>query len=65
MGINPDWVGYLGFCARAGLGEGDLSRIETRGAQLATVTRRYRMHDDLERELKWMGPLKEVPPKLG
>jgi uncharacterized protein (DUF362 family) len=65
MGINPEWVGYLGFCARAGLGQGDLSKIEIRGARLAEVTRKYRMHDDLERELRWMGPLKDIPEKLG
>ncbi len=65
MGINPEWVGYLGFCAEAGLGQGDLSKINIRGARLAEVTRKYRMHDDIERELRWMGPLKEIPEKLG
>lgn len=65
MGLNPEWVGYLGFCAQAGLGQMDLSKIEIRGAKLAEVTRKYRMHDDIERELRWMGPLKEVPEKLG
>jgi len=65
MGINPEWVGYLGFCARAGVGQDDLSKIEIRGAKLADVTRKYRMHDEIERELRWMGPLKEIPEKLG
>jgi len=65
MGINPEWIGYLGFCARAGLGQDDLSRIDVRGARLADVSRKYRMHDDFERELRWMGPLKEIPEKLG
>jgi uncharacterized protein (DUF362 family) len=65
MGINPEWVGYLGFCARARLGQGDLSKIEIRGARLAGVVRKYKMHDDLERELRWRGPLKEIPEKLG
>jgi uncharacterized protein (DUF362 family) len=65
MGINPEWIGYLGFCARAGVGQDDLSRIEIRGAKLAEVTRKYRMHDEIERELRWMGPLKEVPERLG
>ena len=65
MDIDPEWVGYLGFCARAGLGQSDLSRIEIRGAKLADVTRKYKMHDDIERELRWMGPLKEIPEKLG
>lgn len=65
MGMNPEWVGYLGFCAQSGLGQADLSKIEIRGAKLAEVTKKYRMHDDLERELRWMGPMKEVPEKLG
>jgi uncharacterized protein (DUF362 family) len=65
MGINAEWVGYLGACGRAGLGQNDLSAIEVRGAKLADVTKKYRLHDDIERELKWMGPMKEVPEKLG
>lgn len=65
MGLNPEWVGYLGFCARAGLGQDDLAQIDIRGAKLPEVTRKYRMHDDIERELRWMGPMKEIPEKLG
>ena len=65
MGINPEWVGYLGFCARARLGQSELSKIEIRGAKLADVARKYKVHDDIERELRWMGPLKEIPEQLG
>lgn len=65
MGINPEWVGYLAFCARSGLGQDDLAKIQIRGSKLAEVTRKYRMHDDLERGLRWMGPMKEIPEKLG
>jgi len=65
MGINPDWVGYLQFCARAGLGQMDLDKIEIRGTKLAAVTRKYQMHRDIERELRWMGPMTEIPEKLG
>ena len=65
MGINPEWVGYLGFCARRGLGEGDLSRVQVRGARLAEIAKKYRMHDDLEKELRWMGPMTAIPEKLG
>lgn len=65
MGINPDWVGYLGFCAQAGLGQADLDRIEIRGPNLAEVARKYQMHRDLQRQLRWMGPMTEVPEKLG
>lgn len=65
LSVNPEWVGYLGFCAQIGLGQMDLSKIEIRGPKPADVTKKYRMHDDIERELRWMGPLKEIPEKLG
>lgn len=65
MGINPEWVGYHKFCAQAGLGQGDLSKIQIRGVKLAEVTRKYRLHDNIERSLRWMGPMKEVPEKMG
>jgi len=65
MGIDPDWVGYLGFCAHAHIGEADLAKLEIRGAKLADVARKYQMHQDLERELRWIGPMKEIPEKLG
>ncbi len=65
MGIDASWVGYLQFCAQAGLGRSDLSKIDIRGAKLADVARKYKMSDDIERELRWMGPMKTVPEKLG
>jgi uncharacterized protein (DUF362 family) len=65
MGIDPRWVGYLNYCAQCGLGQYDLSKIEIRGAQLSKVTKKYQLHEDIERELKWMGPMTELPPKLG
>jgi uncharacterized protein (DUF362 family) len=65
MGINAAWVGYLGYCGQCGLGQNDLSRIDIRGAKFADVIKKYRMHTDIERELKWMGPMREVPERLG
>jgi uncharacterized protein (DUF362 family) len=65
MGIDPSWVGYLSFCAQCGLGQYDLAKIDLRGAKLAEVARKYRMSDQIQRELRWMGPMKEVPEKLG
>jgi len=65
MGIDASWVGHVQFCAQAGLGESDLSKIDIRGAKLADVARKYKMHPDIERELKWLGPMLEVPEKLG
>ena len=65
MSINPAWVGYLQYCWQVGLGQYDLAKIDLRGAALAAVKKPYRMHRDIERELEWMGPLNDVPPKLG
>ena len=65
MGINPDWVGYLRYCAQAGLGQYDLAKIDVTGPSIASVAKKYKLHPDIDRELKWMGPMKELPPSLG
>jgi uncharacterized protein (DUF362 family) len=65
MGIDPKWPAYLNYCAQCGLGQYDLSKIEVRGPALASVKKTYRLHKDIDRELQWMGPLQDIPPKLG
>jgi hypothetical protein len=65
MGIDPKWIGYLNYCHQNGLGQYDMSMIDVEGPQVATLVKKYRLHKDIERELEWMGPLKEVPPRLG
>jgi uncharacterized protein (DUF362 family) len=65
MGINPEWVGYLSYCGQAGLGQYDLTKINVVGATVASVAKNYQLHPDIERELQWMGPLKELSPKVG
>ena len=65
MGINPDWVGYLRYCAQAGLGQYNLAKIDVTGPAIASVAKKYKLHPDIDRELKWMGPMKELPPSLG
>jgi uncharacterized protein (DUF362 family) len=59
MGINPDWVGYLNFAGRAGLGEFDLSKIEILGPAISSVKRQYKLHDAIQHELQWMGPMSD------
>jgi len=51
MGINPEWLGYLRYCAAIGLGQFDPARIDVIGAKVAEVRKPYRMHPDIEREL--------------
>jgi uncharacterized protein (DUF362 family) len=65
MGIDPSWVGYLGYCGQVGLGQYDLERIDVRGAKIADVQKKYQLHRDIERMLQWMGPMRELPPRLG
>jgi len=65
MGINPDWIGYLQFCSMFGVGQYDVKKIDIRGEQIASVQKKYQLHKDMERELQWMGPIQDLPPKLG
>jgi uncharacterized protein (DUF362 family) len=65
MSVKPEWIGYLRYCSEAGLGQYDLSKIDVRGSKIAAVRKEYRLHRDIERELKWMGPMEEIPEKLG
>ncbi|HEY2015518.1 MAG TPA: DUF362 domain-containing protein [Bryobacteraceae bacterium] len=59
MGVNPEWVGYLNYCAEAGLGCFDLSRIELRGNRAVEAVRKtYKLHPQVQQQLQWMGPLK-------
>ena len=55
MGFDFARVGYLSFCAQTGtMGQADLSRIEVLGGRIADHTRRYRPHDNIEQQYKWM-----------
>ena len=57
MGVDPDWVGYLRYCAQVGLGNYDLAKIDIRGPEIASVRKKYRLSGDVDRQLAWMGPL--------
>ncbi len=65
MGIDHNWLGWLKYCGEVGIGQWDLSRIDIRGTQIAAVQKKYQLHADIERQLKWMGPMEELPPNLG
>jgi hypothetical protein len=53
------------YCGEVGVGQWDLSKIDIRGTEIAAVQKKYRLHPDIELQLKWMGPMKEMPPNLG
>jgi uncharacterized protein (DUF362 family) len=65
MGVDASWLGWLRYSGEAGLGQADLSRIDIRGASIASVQKKYRLHSDIELMLKWRGPMEELPPNLG
>ncbi len=65
MGINPDWVGYLRYCAQFGLGQYDLTKITIVGPSIASVAKKYKLHPDMDKELQWMGPVQQALPTLG
>ncbi len=53
MGIRYEDVGYLNYCADAGLGEGDLHRIEIIGEDLKDHIKAYKLNDNIEKQLQW------------
>ena len=61
MGINPDYPAYLNYAGKVGLGQFDLSKIEVIGPAISTVQRKYKLHDQIQHELEWMGPIDAAP----
>lgn len=65
MGIDANWLGWMKYCGEVGVGQWDLSKIDIRGTEIAAVQKKYRLHPDIELQLRWMGPMEELPPNLG
>jgi len=65
MSIDSQWPGYLVYCAQMGLGQYDLTKIDLIGPPIASFQKKYRLHSDIDRELQWMGPMQDLPPKMG
>ena len=45
-----------------GLGNYDLAKIDVRGETIASVARKYKMNDNFDKEIQWMGPLDSGAP---
>ncbi len=56
MGIDFAKIGYLNYCAQAGLGAGDLQKIEIVGEPLARHVKTYQLAPNIEQQLIWMKP---------
>jgi len=56
MGIDFAKIGYLNFCADAGLGQADLKKIEVLGEPIVRHVKQYRLADSIEKQLIWRTP---------
>jgi uncharacterized protein (DUF362 family) len=56
MGIDFKKVGYLNFCAQAGLGNSELGKIEILGERLEDHIKKYKLADNIDKQLAWMDP---------
>lgn len=60
MGIDFAKVGYLNFCADAGMGEADLAKIEVLGPAIKEHVKPYKLARNIEKQLIWMQPVKKA-----
>lgn len=56
MGIDLGKIGYLSYCAEAGLGEADLKKIEIVGPPLKEHVKTYELPPNMEEMLIWRKP---------
>jgi uncharacterized protein (DUF362 family) len=54
MGLPPHAVGYLQYASQLGVGQFDLAKIDIRGEKPESVRRVFRLHDSVERQLRWL-----------
>jgi uncharacterized protein (DUF362 family) len=53
MGIDFAKVGYLNFCADAGLGVSDLNKIKIIGEKLSDHIKTYKLSDNIDAQMIW------------
>jgi len=53
MGFDPDDIGYLYYIKMAGMGEGDIDKIEIVGERLEDVRRKFRPHSTYTSQRMW------------
>ena len=59
MGVDPAQIGYLNFCAGAGMGQYDINKIEVLGEKVTDHIKPYKLSRNIEKQLQWMKPLRE------
>lgn len=60
MGFDPWEIGYLSYCARAGLGVADLSQIEVLGEPLEACARPFVPPPHYDAQRRWPSPAAEA-----
>ncbi|MGC8644422.1 MAG: DUF362 domain-containing protein, partial [Isosphaeraceae bacterium] len=58
MGIDLAKMGYLNYCAAAGMGQADMGKMEILGERVADHVRTYRLANNVDKQLEWMKPLR-------
>jgi len=53
MGVDFNDIGYLTYCANAGMGQSDLSKINIIGENPYDHIIKYRLHKNIKRQLTW------------
>lgn len=53
MGFDPQSIGYLYFCSRDGLGEGDINNLNILGTPLEECRHSFRPHQTYQAQLGW------------
>lgn len=53
MDINFSDCGYLTYCANAGIGQGDLSKIKVIGPDPANYVKTYKQHENIQNQMVW------------
>lgn len=54
MGFDPHKIGYMVFCAQAGMGAIDADQMEILGPPISELARSYQPHDAIEKQYGWM-----------
>jgi uncharacterized protein (DUF362 family) len=57
MGIDFAKVGYLNYCAEAGMGEADLKKIDIVGEPIAKHAKTYELADNIDEQMIWQKPV--------
>ena len=66
MGIPLEDVGYLNYCAAAGIGFTDRNKIEIIGSQIPeNHIIKYELSESIKRQLEWKDPLNLPTPQRG